>query len=306
MDAETCGASIYLNDQLIYDDESYKAAALVDNPVIKIALVHQKTNNSTVYLDDLSFKKSGEVNEYVESEESVASFTEGFNTKYVHSYSYDGTTELNVNDIDPVKMETLYTKFYLVKDPKDKEGKNQVLRAVNKNGGTNAGYTKVDISGDITKGDCYSFETKMYIENATAGYNITQIKFVDKNNGAALSLYVSIDKTTSNLKIATTGNGTFPAAGTNLLADSGISVGKSEWFTLRIEFYHSGKSATAQNTYVKLFVNDILAYDGNAYLAFGYDVDHVELVHYKSAKSSAVLFDDVYMTRSEKAYTKTK
>lgn len=306
MDPETCGASIYLNDELINDDESYKAAALVDNPVIKVALVHQKTNNSTVYLDDLSFKKSGEVNEYVESEESVASFTEGFNTKYVHSYSYDGTTELNVNDIDPVKMETLYTKFYLVKDPKDKDGKNQVLRAVNKNGGTNAGYTKVDISGDITKGDCYSFETKMYIENATAGYNITQIKFVDKNNGAALSLFVSIDKTTSNLKIATTGSGTFPAAGTNLLADSGISVGKSEWFTLRIEFYHSGKSATAQNTYVKLFVNDILAYDGNAYLAFGYDVDHVELVHYKSAKSSAVLFDDVYMTRSEKAYTKTK
>jgi hypothetical protein len=146
----------------------------------------------------------------------------------------------------------------------------------------------------------------MYIETATAGYNLTQIKFVDKNKANALNLYVSIDKNTNNLKIATTGSGVYPSAGTDLLADSGIAVKKSEWFTLRIELYHSGENATAENTKVRFFVNDVLAYDGSAYLAFGYDVDHVELVHCKSAQSSSVLFDDVFLTRSKEAYVKVE
>ncbi len=297
--AETTGADIYLNGEHVATDTSYKEAALQQSPLIKVALVHQKTNRSTVYLDDISFKKSGSINESVEEDKPIADFTDGFNTKYVHSFTYLGSECLNVADVDPVKMETLYTKFYLYTDPKD--GANQVLRAVNKNGGTNAGYTRVDISGDKTKGDKYTLETRMYIETASTGYNLTQIKFVDKNGGTAFNAYVSIDSATNNLKIATTGSGSFPAAGTNLISTD-ISIKKAEWFTLRVELYHKGNDSTSSNTYLKLYLNDTLAYDGIAYNSLGAEIDFVDLVHCKTAKSSGVYFDDISLTRADLSY----
>ena len=298
--AETTGADIYLNGELVATDESYKGAALDQNPLVKVVLSHQKTNNCTVYLDDISFKKSGEIKDVIESDNPVADFTDGFNTKYLHSYSYSGNELLGVTDIDPIKMETLYTKFYLYKDPKD--AANMVLKAVNKNSTTKAGYTRVDISGDNAVGDIYTFETKMYIETFTAGYNLTQIKFVDTNDGVAFNTYISIDSATKKLKIATTGSETFPAAGTNLLSDSDVSVTKEEWFTVKMELYHKGVDSTEENTYLKLYVNDILAYDGVAYGALGAEIAFVDIVHCKTAKSSAVLFDDVSLTRSDVPY----
>ena len=300
--ADTTGADIYLNGELVKADRTFKAAALEQNPLVKVVLSHQKTNSSTVYLDDISFKKSGEVVEDVESDKPVADFTDGFNTKYLHSYSYSGNDLLEVTDIDPVKMETLCTKFYLYVDPKNDA--NQVLRAVNKNGGTTPGYTRVNISGDNTAGDKYTFETKMYIETFSAGYNLTQIKFVDKNGGAAFNTYISIDSSTKNLKIATTGSGISPAAGTNLLSGSEIKETSKAWFTLKMELYHKGVESSATNTYLKLYVNDILAYDGIAYGALGAEIDYVDIVHCKTTKSSAVLFDDISLTRSNVAYVK--
>ena len=299
--AETTGASIYLNDELIMKDMSYKSAALTQNPIMKVALVHQKTNNSTLYLDDLSFARSGEIEESVESEEQTATFTDGFNTKYVHSYSYNGKTQLDVDDIDPIAMENLYTKFYLIADPED--AANQVLRAVNKNGGTNAGYTKVDISNENPTGNCYTFETKMYIETYSANYNLSQIKFVDKSGAVAFSTYVSIDKTSGKVKIATTGSGAYPSAGTNLLDGSDIEVKNAKWFKVRMEFYHMGESASEANTFVKLYINEALAYDGLGYCAFGAAIDHVEIVHCKTATSSAVYYDDISLTKTDKEYS---
>jgi len=299
--AETTGADIYLNDELVLNDMSYKAGAITQNPIIKTAIVHQRTNKSVLYLDDLSFARSGETVDAVESDEKVASFTDGFNSKYVHSYTYDGSTKLDVPDIDSLTMEKLYTKFYLVYDPD--VAANKVLRAVNKNGGTNAGYTKVDISNDNPKGDCYTFETKMYIETASATYSISQIKFIDKNGAAALNVIASIGSD-GNLKIATTGSGSYPTAGTNLLEGSGLAVKKAEWFTLRIELYHKGASASASNTYAKLYINNILVYDGIAYSSLGSEISHVEIVHCKTKKSSAVYFDDIYLTKTDKQYAK--
>ena len=298
-EAETTGASIYLNNELVLEDESYKAAALGNKPILKVALVHQKTNNSTVYLDDLSFMRSGETHEIIESENRVADFEEGYNTKYLHSYTFDGSEKLDVAGVELAKMETLYTKFSLAKDPKD--ATNQVLRAVNKSGGTNAGYTEVKISNENPTGDCYTFETKMYIETAKGGYNVTQFRFIDTNGGDALNLYVYMNS--SAIQIKTTGNSAFPEKGTDLMADSGITIGKTKWFTVRVELYHKGADATKSNTYVKLYLNDTLAFSGICYNSLGYAPDRVNVVHCKTNQSSAVCFDDVSFSRTDKAYS---
>ena len=64
----TTGADIYLNDEWVATDTTYMPAALQQSPLVKVAIVHQKNNKSTLYLDDLSYAKSGEVIEQVESE----------------------------------------------------------------------------------------------------------------------------------------------------------------------------------------------------------------------------------------------
>ena len=316
--AETTSADIYLNGEKIYTDNTYKATAVsASDPTAKVAIIHQMTNNVTLYLDDLSLVRSGEIVEATESEDKVADFEEGYNTKYVHSFSYNGSTELAVTDIDDVLMSSLYTKYSLHKDPVDEA--NTCLRAVNKNGGSKAGYTKVDISNDNPEGNCYTFETRMYLETYSAGYNLTQRQFIDKNGAVAFNAYTSVDKTSGNFKIATTGSGTFPAAGTSLL-DGSLAVKPKTWFTLRIEFYNAGASATTSNTYMKIYIKytpaveegetpvevEALAYDGLAYATLGAEISHVNLIHVKTTKSSAVLFDDISLTRTNKAYAQGK
>ena len=301
-DASTCGADIYLDGEHVMTDMSYKSAALLQTPIVKFAIVHQKTNKSVLYLDDLSFAKSGEVRDTQESEERVASFTDGFNTKYLHSYTYDGNEEISIDTIDTVAMESYYTKYYLYEDPTDKT--NLVLRAVNKNGGINAGYTRVDISNEKPQGNCYTLEMRLRAETYKAGFNFACIKFMDKNSAAALSLYISIDSATSKIKVATTGSGVYPAAGTNLLDGSGVAIGGKTWLTLRMEFYHEGDSSTRTNTYLKVFVNDILTYSGAAYANLGAEIDYVKLEHCKTTQSSAVYYDDISLTRIDKEYKK--
>ena len=303
-DKSTTGADIYLNGKWVYTDTTYMPAALQQSPLVKVAIVHQKNNKSTLYLDDLSYAKSGEVIEETESDERVATFTEGFNTKYLNSYSYslDGSEELDVDDISKSDMDNLYTKFYLSADPTG--AANQVLKAVNKNGGTKPGYTRVNISNEKPSGDCYTFETKMYAETYKAGYNFACIKFMDANGEVAYSVYVSIDSNTNNIKVASTGSGIYPAAGTNLLEDSDVSVEGKKWFTLRMELYHQGKDATAANTYLKLYINDTLAYSGAAYKGFGAEIRYVKIEHCKTKQSSAIYYDDISFTRTNKEYEK--
>ena len=301
----TTGADVYVNDELVYQDTSYKAAALGSNPISKVAIVHQKTNNSILYLDDLSFARSGENKDAVVSDEKVATFTDGFDTKYVHSYSFNGSNELAVNDIDSILMDNLYTKFYLIADPV--EAANQVIRVVNKSGGTKAGYTRVDVSNDNPGGNCYTFEMKMYVETYSAGYALTQLNFVDANGNILLNTQTMVDSTTKKVQLKTTGNNTYPAKGTNLFGDVEINPQNGsvagDWFTIRMEYYHAGTASTQDNAYLKVYVNDTLTYSGIAYTSLGEAIDHVEIVSAKTNKSSAVYYDDISLTRTDKAYS---
>ena len=299
-DTSGIGADVYVNDQKV-TDMTYQDAATAQFPITKTLITHQRTNTSTLYLDDLSFAKSGNKVEYTESTEREASFSTGFDTKYLHNFSFDGAEELSVADIDPNRMENLYTKFYLYADPTD--AANQVLRAVNKKGGTNAGYTRLDFSNENPTGNCYTFETRMYMEVCEANYVFACLRFIDTNGTAALNLNLSLDKDTGSFKVATTSSGVSPAAGTNLLSGMTEKIGKATWFDLKIEFYHEGANAGKENTFLKIYVNDTLVYSGVTYHKFGADIAYLKLEHSKTDKSSAILYDDVSFTRTNKTYT---
>ena len=86
------------------------------------------------------------------------------------------------------------------------------------------------------------------------------------------------------------------------MASSDVSVAPKSWFTLRMEFYHEGTSADKTNTYLKLYVNDTIAYSGLAYCDFGAEIDYVKIEHCKTNQSSAVLYDNISLTRTKKEY----
>jgi hypothetical protein len=71
------------------------------------------------------------------------------------------------------------------------------------------------------------------------------------------------------------------------------------WFELRVELYNGG---SAENTYLKVYVDDILAYDGLAHWNLGVDIDHAEIEHIKSGKTHNSCYDDISFTRTNKAY----
>ena len=263
-----------------------------------LAIVWEKTNKSVLYLDDISFARSGNVKETIISDETTATFTEGFDTKYVKTYTYDGINKLSVNDVDSVKMDDLYTKFTLVSDPKNTA--NQVLRAVNQNGSASPGYTHVGISNANPTGNCYTLEMKMYIDKYTATYGLTLINFVDANGKVILNTQTTVNNS-SNVTLSTT-KSSYPVS-TDLIGGK-VKVAPKQWFTLRIEYYHAGEDSTEKNSYLKVYVNDTLTYSDIAYTAVGYAIDHVELVVSKTNKTSVVLYDDITFTRTDKSYTK--
>ena len=296
--AETTGAGIYVNDTLVYNDPSYKVAALGTNPISKLAIVHQKTNKSVLYLDDISFTRSGNVKETVISDEKTATFTEGFDTKYVKTYTYDGINKVSVNDVDSLKMQSLYTRFALYADPKDQA--NQVLRAVNDTQGTNAGYTHVAISNDNPTGNCYTLEMKMYVEVYKATYALTHINFVNEHGKVLFNTQTVVND--SGLVNLNTTKASYPVS-TNLFGGS-VQIKAKSWFTIRLEYYHKGEDSTKENSYLKVYVNDILTYSDIAYTAVGDVIDHVELVVAKTNQKSAVLYDDITLTRTDAVYKK--
>jgi len=188
------------------------------------------------------------------------------------------------------------------------EGENSYLQVRNYSAKT--AYTKVMLSNTVQIGECYSFETKLYINGATAGNSIAKIKFMNNNGGEAVNLMLSTEKvTTQGLKIATTGSNASVAAGTALFDTEDEIVEVSRWATIRVEFYFPGADASAsQETkdkcFLKLYVNGNLYYSDNANWAVGANISHVEIEHIASTnKAYNVFFDDIYFTRTNKAYT---
>lgn len=186
------------------------------------------------------------------------------------------------------------------------ENENTFLQVRNAANSEKVGKTEVQLSNSIQTGNCYTFQADVNIKGATAGYNFAQLKFVNVNGGEAVNLYLgyaTVDGK-SGFAIATTGDNASVAKGTKIFdaADKVITTATG-WCTIKIEFYFAGAGdATAENTYMKLYVDDILAFDGLASWAVGASISHAQIDHISAGKTHNSCYDNISFTRTDKAY----
>ncbi|MBR3805360.1 MAG: hypothetical protein IKJ13_00785 [Clostridia bacterium] len=186
------------------------------------------------------------------------------------------------------------------------DGDNQFLQVRNYADSKKTGITTVNLSNTLQDGNCYTFETKVNVKGASAGYNFAQIKFVNNNGGEALNLflgYAAVDGKTG-VAIKTTGDNSSVAKGTALFdATDKVITTATGWFTLRIEFYFGGVGIeNAEKTFMKLYVDDILAFDDQANWAMGANISHAQIDHISAGKTHNTCYDDIFFTRTDKAY----
>ena len=227
---------------------------------------------------------------------TVMDYENGAYNEFVKSYNADG--DLITGNL-PANANTLTMGLAA-------DGDNTFLQVRNYANSNKVGKTEINLSNTIQTGNCYTLEAKINIKGATAGYNFAQIKFVNNNGGEAVNLllgYATVDGSTG-LAIATTGDNASIAKGTKIFdaTDKAITTATG-WFTLKIELYFEGAGdATAENTYVKLYVDDILAYDGLAHWALGANINHAQIDHISAGKTHNSCYDDISFTRTDKDY----
>ncbi len=227
---------------------------------------------------------------------TVMDYQNGVSNDYVKSYDADGNL---ITGNLPANANTLTMGLAT-------EGDNKFLQVRNYANSGKVGKTEAQLSNTVQEGNCYTFETKVNVKGATAGYNFAQLKFVNAFGGEAVNLflgYATVDGK-SGVAIKTTGDNASVAKGTALFDATHKAITTATgWFTLRIEFYFEGAgTATAENTYMKLYVDDILAYDGLASWAVGANVTHAQIDHISAGKTHNSCYDDIFFTRTDKAY----
>ena len=185
-------------------------------------------------------------------------------------------------------------------------GDNTYLQVRNYADSKKTGITTVNLSNSLKEGSCYTFETKVNVKGASAGYNFAQIKFVNNNGGEALNLflgYATVDAKTG-VAIAITGDNSSVAKETKIFdATDKVITTATGWFTLRIEFYFGGVGIeNAKETFLKLYVDDILSFDGQANWAMGANISHARIDHISAGKTHNTCYDDIFFTRTNKVY----
>lgn len=186
------------------------------------------------------------------------------------------------------------------------EGENHFMQVRNYANSGKVGKTEVKLSNTIQTGNCYTFGARINVKGGTAGYNIAQIKFVNGNGGEALNLFLGYDTVDgkTGVSIKTTGSNSSVAAGTKLFdaTDKTITTA-TKWFDLCIEFYFGGVGTeNAQNTYIKIYVDNTLVHAGQANWAMGASIIHAQIDHISAGKTHNSCYDDIYFTRTDKAY----
>ena len=227
---------------------------------------------------------------------NVMTYTDGASSDYVKSYDADGNL---ITGNLPADANTLTMGLAT-------EGDNQFLQVRNYANSKKVGKTEVQLSNTVQTGNCYTFTANINIKGATAGYNFAQLKFVNVNGGEAVNLYLGYAKVDdkTGFAVATTGDNASVAKGTKIFdATDKVITTATGWCKLKVEFYFAGAGdATAENTYMKLYVDDILAFDGLASWAVGASISHAQIDHISAGKTHNSCYDDISFTRTDKAY----
>jgi hypothetical protein len=200
-------------------------------------------------------------------------------------------------------------------------GDNTYLQVRTPKSASASGTTKIEISNSLPEGSLYTFESRIRIVGGTGGYNFARLKFVNKSGGEALNLYLKMTPNAAgatnkpHFAVSATGSNSSLGAGTTLFNLEDKAIAAETWFTLRVELYYSRATdstdpaavdAAKANTFMKLYVDDCLAYDGLASWAVGADITHAEIEHVSAAKVALnIAYDDISFTRTDKAYVKS-
>ena len=241
--AETTMAKIYVgtdgNEPICMADvNAYRDIALDESKEItEVRIAHQRTNGSTVYLDDISLTQTEKEYAPIPPKDKVATFENGETPMdYVTSTMANG--DITVISID--------------RDPTDET--NTVLKVAGKSGGVSGTNTLVELSNEEVAGNSYAFETKLYFTglSKTLKEDIVQIYLNDSSSGKVQRAMGFAFKGSSDAKTVglvgrnnvTGGTGNSEIKGFDGKA---VTFAADTWYTFRIEYYATGDAASTMS-----------------------------------------------------------
>jgi len=266
-------------------------------------IAHQRTNGSTVYLDDISFSQ---INKEFKSElppdpseqfrpipDTLADFENGFiNSGNLVSYkdSNDGYKMIKYGVASHEGTEVCYS---VTDDPTG--AANKVLKVTTTNKKQNfAGYSELSVIGEARS--LYVFDTKLYIENPkTSAHFASYYRFCDTDGNTVLDLRLHVANGAASL-YAIKEVGTDSAG--NLLA----SFSTECWIKLKIEFYKSNDgdfvkiyAARADKSYVLASATEAVSAKTSK------PISAIRIYHQRMVATS-VYYDDMLFSAVDKEY----
>ena len=214
-------------------------------------------------------------------------------------YGAEGVA-VDIKDVTDMSLYENYTALSIAEDPTN--AANKVLKVVNKgrSSGSTASTT-ISFTNAESAGNCFIFETKIYVDNIVAGYTGVQMMF--KNGiGSTLTFNLTRDSSANGGGLYITTAGTYAVPGKDTRFVEGLSL--DTWINFRAEYYHNGASAETSKTYLKLYINDTLVYDGNAYYSgsnLKSEITGFGISHYRNGNST-IYYDNMSLTRVDKEY----
>lgn len=209
-----------------------------DTMIDSVSLAYQRTNGSTVYLDDISFSRTEKEFTPAPPRPEIADF-ENINKNGDDIKDYVTNSSMNSE----------VTHISVVQDPTS--AANKVLQIIGKSASNGGGSTYVELSNQGDEGACYTFETKLYFSglSSTLREDIVQIFLNDNSGGTAVRAvgygFKPVDTTkiglySRNNVTGGTGNDEIKDPNGNL-----ITINANTWYTFRVEYYAGGTANTA-------------------------------------------------------------
>lgn len=308
--AETSMMKIFLgtsreNLKCVAEFNCYSMAALNDN-ITKLSIAHQRTNESTLYMDNVSFTRTADAfeTEFVPDLENIpcpngmpADFENGFiNSGNMVSYKdADKGSEMIGNSV--ASHSGTEIGFEVASDPT--YAANKVLKVTTTNSRTvTAGWSEVLTKTESENGNAYVFDTLVYYDKPTKNGDVVYYIFRD-SAGKPVARFRMLVSTAGDISIRDY-NSTSPYNDTVIARYSG-----NKWLHLRIEFY---QSSVAEENYVKIYMSEKddrleLLYVGNAvHTVSEKPIANLRMEHQRT-NVSTVYYDEVSMTRIDKAFS---
>ncbi len=217
---------------------------------------------------------------------------------YVKTYDQNGELVLSAYPATPTDSLTIGTAV---------ENDNTFLQVRNV-GSTYytgaSGRTEIIFFNKTNSGNCYVFETSVKIKGVSkASMNFGRIRMTDVRGDDVMNVIIGVDEN-EKFKASVSGVPTDKIpVGTVLFDSNDESISVGTWFNIRFELYYSGaETATPDNTYLKMYVNDKIAYDGLASWAFNAEIANVQIDHVSSFGTYNICYDDFLFNRIEKSY----